>query len=326
MAGRHIKDLIAAYRDRDDLAFRRAASAIIEEEEAKKHTALARDLRKLLASGSSSVSVPVTLATYVEPPRDRDSNVALAESRQPEVLGLNDLVLADDLRAALETLVAEVPLWPLLDVAGVPRRRRVLLYGPPGNGKSTIAEALAADLGWPLFVARVDSLMSSYLGETASNLRSLFDFAASTPAVVLLDEFDSLGKLRDDPSDHGELRRVVNATLQIIEEYRGRSLVIAATNAPAILDSALWRRFDEVFEVPPPAPNQTATLLGRLLQQSFDTVTLAPAAQRLEGLPFAAVEHAANGARRNALLHGREDTTYEDLQRAVERTLGRPWK
>jgi len=324
MAGRHIKELIAAHRDRDDLAFRRAAAAIIEEEEAKKHTALARDLRRLLASGGDAATVAIAPAP--EPPRDRDTNTALAEVCTPEVGGLDDLVLESQLREHLESLLEEVALWPAFDVAGVPRRNRVLLYGPPGNGKSTIAAALAAELGLPLVVARIDSLISSYLGETASNLRSLFDFASNTAAVVLLDEFDSLGKLRDDPSDHGELRRVVNAALQIIDDYRGKSIVVAATNEPEILDAALWRRFDEVLEVPPPTTAASAKLLERLLQRGVGHALIDEMTQRLDGLPFAAVEYAAHGARRNAIIAGRQRISEDDLRRSVDRTAGRPWQ
>jgi len=323
MAGRHIKDLIAAYHDRDDLAFRRAANAIIEEEESKRHTALARDLRRLMSGGGTSV--PVSLDVLPEAPRDRDSNAPLADVVTPQVLGLGDLVLPEQLRSQLERVLAEVPHWSALDAAGVPRRNRVLLYGPPGNGKSSIAAAFAAELGWPLVTTRIDSLMSSYLGETATNLRSLFDFAASTSAVVFLDEFDSLGKLRDDPADHGELRRVVNATLQLIDNYRGRSLLIAATNAPGVLDAALWRRFDEVIEVPPPTRDEAARLLEKLLGARFDHDALVAASFKLEGLPYAAVEHAAHGARRRAVIDGRRGASNSDLELATSETASRRW-
>lgn len=324
MAGRHIKELIAAYRDRDDLAFRRAAGAIIEEEEAKRHTALARDLRTLLAGGGGR-SVPVSPDVLPEPPRDRDSNAALADVVAAQRLSLGDLVLPPDLRSRVHGVAAEVPYWPALDAAGIPRRNRVLLYGPPGNGKSSIADAIAGELGWPLVVARVDGLVSSYLGETASNLRSLFDFAAATAAVVLLDEFDSLGKLRDDPTDHGELRRVVNATLQLIENYRGRSILVAATNTPDVLDSALWRRFDEVIEVPMPNPEGVTELLRRLLGRQVAWGALADAGSRLAGLPYAAVEHAAQGAQRRSLIAGRSEILAQDLDEATEDTTSRPW-
>jgi SpoVK/Ycf46/Vps4 family AAA+-type ATPase len=322
MAGRHIKELIAAYHARDDLAFRRAASAIIEEEEGKKHVALARDLRKLLASGTHSL--PVSLDLLPEPPKDRESGVPLADVVAPDVVGLNDLVYPEALQDQLGELVDEVRHWPALDAAGVPRRNRVLLHGPPGNGKSTIAAAMAAELGVPLVITRIDSLVSSYLGETAANLRSLFEFAEAMPSVVLLDEFDSLGKERDDPSDHGELRRVVNAVLQMIDKYRGRALLIAATNNPEILDPALWRRFDEVIAVPGPGLAEIGALLRRLLPKTVSSSVLQTSAQQLRGSSYAAVEHVAQGARRRAVV-ARRAVTDDDVTTATVSTLSRRW-
>lgn len=322
MSGRHIKALIAAYHAGDDLAFRRATQAIIEEEEAKQHTALAKDLRRMLAIGGRSVSVDANVLP--EPPRDRDSNVPLLEISTAD-LSLEDLVFPRAVAARLSGLLEEVVHWPALDAAGVPRRNRVLLYGPPGCGKTTIAAALAGELGIPLVTARIDSVISSYLGETAANLRSLFDFAASTPGVVLLDEFDSLGKLRDDPTDHGELRRVVNAVLQMIDGYKGRSIVIAATNNAEVLDSAIWRRFDEVIEIPLPGPDELERLFLRLLHQVDMASSIRSAVEGTLGLPYAAVEHAVNGARRRAVLDGRARCEPADLADAVKETASRPW-
>ncbi|HZL06494.1 MAG TPA: ATP-binding protein, partial [Coriobacteriia bacterium] len=162
------------------------------------------------------------------------------------------------------------------------------------------------------------------LGETAANLRHLFDYAASVPSVVLLDEFDSLGKLRDDPTDHGELRRVVNATLQLIDTYRGPSLLIAATNSPEILDAAIWRRFDEVIELPLPTREEIERLLRRLLRQGHGPA-LGRAVDSFVGLPHAAVEYAVNSAKRRAVIAGRPQPSAEDLEAAVGETAARPW-
>nr|VFK57232.1 MAG: ATPase family associated with various cellular activities (AAA) [Candidatus Kentron sp. TUN]VFK65255.1 MAG: ATPase family associated with various cellular activities (AAA) [Candidatus Kentron sp. TUN] len=115
------------------------------------------------------------------------------------------------------------------------------------------AEVLASELGLPLAVVRIDNVVSSYLGETASNLRQVFDFIASIPMVALFDEFDALAKERADSADHGELKRVVNAFLQLLDIYHGKSLLIATTNHEGILDAAVWRRFDEVLVSEPPA-------------------------------------------------------------------------
>jgi SpoVK/Ycf46/Vps4 family AAA+-type ATPase len=161
----------------------------------------------------------------------------------------------------LENVVEEVRHWPALDAAGLPRRQRLLLQGPPGCGKTTSAEAIAAELGRPLLIVRLDAVVSSYLGETASNLRRIFEYADQAPFVVLFDEFDALGRSRDDASEHGEMKRVVTAFLQMTDRYRGPSLLLAATNHPALLDEALWRRFDEVLTFGLPTVHQLRQVL-----------------------------------------------------------------
>lgn len=326
MSGRHLKALIRAYRDRDDLAFRRAAQAIIEEEEAKRHTTLARDLRHLLAAGAGPMlSMPDSVVSLPDPPKDRDSSLPLAEIRTSD-LRLADLVLDEALASHLHHLVREVEHWHLLDRHAIARRNRVLLYGPPGCGKTSIAAALASELNRPLVTVRVEGVVSSYLGETATNLRKVIDFAQSGAYVVLFDEFDSLGKDRDDPNDHGELRRVVNAVLQMIDAYSGPSLLVAATNHASVLDEAMWRRFDEVFEVALPSVTQIEELLMKSLGGAAITDhTYMRVAAALEGLPHAAAAHVANAAGREAIMAGRSRINDDDLWHAVERTTQRRW-
>lgn len=323
MAGRHIKDLIAAYRDRDDLMFRRAAQAIIDEEEAKRHTALARDLRVLLASGST-LEMPHADQPLPDPPTDRDSALPLADLSLPDRL-LSDLVLAPGLADALNGLIDEVANWHLLDAVGVPRRNRLLLYGPPGCGKTSIAEAMARELGRVLVTVRIESVISSYLGETASNLRRVMDFASSGAYVVLFDEFDSIAKDRDDPADHGELRRVVNAVLQLVDRYVGPSILIAATNHSQVLDDAMWRRFDEVLEVPAPTKREMQDLLDRMLRIRNISLSTERLSDALEGFPHAAGEAVVYSALRAAIAGGREAPTQADLNAAVESVLSRRW-
>lgn len=325
MAGRHLKALIAAYRDRDDLAFRRAAQAIIDEEESKNHVVLARELRRLLASGGS-LQTELFDQPLPEPPRDQDSALPLADLAISERT-LQDLTLGRTLRSKLESLLNEVPLWASFDAAGVPRRNRLLLYGPPGCGKTSIANAIAGELGRILVTVRIEGVISSFLGETATNLRRVFEFAGQGAYVVLFDEFDSLSKDRDDPSDHGELRRIVNAMLQMIDRYKGPSILIAATNHDQVLDSAMWRRFDEAVHVGLPDAAGLEDLLRRLLQlRGGLSLNLSGAAQQLLGCPYAAAEFAAHGALRRAILDGRTTVADEDLRRSLDDTLSRRWQ
>lgn len=321
MAGRHIRDMIAAYGERDDLKFRRAVQAIIQEEESKRHTVLARELRTLLAANSN---VGATDGPAMpEPPIDRDSSLPLARVEYPDRY-IRDLVLAPTVDVALKQLVNEVRHWPTLDAANLPRRNRLLLSGPPGCGKTSAVSALAHDLGRPLVTARVEGLMSSYLGETATNLSNLFAFASTGAYVLFLDEFDSLGKMRGDVTDHGELRRVVNAVLQQIDAYTGPSLIVAATNHSQILDAALWRRFDAVIELGLPSADEIHELLRRLLPAEGFALAQQYIA-RFDGLPHAAVEYFANSAMRHALLAKNKNLQPADVEFALSETVERPW-
>lgn len=323
MAGRELKALFRAFREGDELSFRRAAQEIIEDEEAKQHMALARDLRTLLAGGAQTAIAPdVALPA---PPKDREGEWPLAEIRHPQ-RSFDELVLRGPLLDRLRGLVEEHGKWDELDRHGVPRRQRLLLYGPPGCGKTSAAEALANEIGLPLVIVRIDSVVSSYLGETASNLHRVFEFVREGSWVLLFDEFDALGKARDDPGEHGEVKRVVTAFLQMLDSFRGSSLLLAATNHEHVLDSALWRRFDDVLEFGLPTVHQNRQLLRRGLQATKRTpINVEAAASRLKGRPHAAAEKVAWDSIRYALLAGRETVRGEDFQRALKDALERPW-
>ena len=324
VAGRDLKDLFRAHAAGDELAFRRAANSLISEEESRSHVALARDLRKILVGGDG-VAVATDIIRLPDPPTDRDGGWPLAEVRRPDRY-FSDLVLVGRTEGQLREVAEEFRRRRELLEAGVPLRRRVLLYGPPGTGKTTAAEGLAAELGLPLVVVRLDSLISSYLGETASNLRRVIDYAGTGQFVVVFDEFDAIGRDRDDPQEHGELKRVVNAFLQMIESYCGPSLLLAATNHEKLLDTALWRRFDDVVEFRRPTVHQIRRLL-RLRLSTFPhrQARIEEVATRLRGLPHAAVEAAVFDAARNRVLSGRSHVTGKDLLESADRVKQRPW-
>lgn len=324
MAGRQLKEIFRAFRTRDELAFRRAAIEIIEEEQAKHHNALARDLQKLLAAGGDRLDVGSTVLIPA-PPKDREGEWDLGEVREPQRL-LEDLILHKSVLSSLESIVEEVQQWPVLDSAGLPRRQRLLLQGPPGCGKTTAAEALAAELGRPLLVVRLDAVVSSYLGETASNLRRILDYADEAPFVVLFDEFDALGRSRDDASEHGEMKRVVTAFLQMTDRYRGPSLLLAATNHPSLLDEALWRRFDEVLTLGLPTVHQLRQVLRlRLKRVAHGGIDIDMYATALKGKPHAAAEKLIVDARRSALLRSSPAVESQDMERSLPGITSRPW-
>lgn len=324
MAGRHLKELFRAFQTRDELAFRRVATEIIEDEEAKHHNALARDLRRLLVANGSPLDTSATIVLPA-PPKDREGDWDLGEVREANRL-LEDLVLDPNLKSTLATLIDEVRHWPSLDVAGIPRRQRLLLEGPPGCGKTTAAEAIAAELGRPFLLVRLDAVVSSYLGETASNLRRILEYADQAPFVVLFDEFDALGRSREDQSEHGEMKRVVTAFLQMTDNYQGPSLLLAATNHPGLLDHALWRRFDEVLTFRLPTVHEIRSLLRlRLRPVPHTGIDIDFFASKLKGLPHAAVEKLVHDARRNALLRKSATIEESDMESCLTRVIDRRW-
>jgi len=324
MAGRQLKDMIRAFRSHDEVSFRRAVLELVEEEEARHHFALARDMRGLLAVGAGSVdSAPKV--SLPEPPKARDGEWSLIEVREPG-LQYEDLVLDEKVSSLLQDVAAEVGHWESMDSAGVSRRQKLLFSGPAGTGKTSAAEALASDLAWPLALVSVESVVSSYLGETASNLRRVFDFAQSHRVVLVFDEFDALGRMRDDSSEHGEMKRVVSSFLQFLERYDGPSVIVAITNYPDLLDFALWRRFDEVSEFKLPNIHAVRRLLrmrARPMQsRPFDVEAVA---SQLQGLPHAAVEKFVTDLRRTEITSGSKAVTPEYVASCLRSIRLRRW-
>lgn len=180
-----------------------------------------------------------------------------------------------------------------------------LMYGPPGTGKSRLARHIARELGLELYVARLDGLISSFLGSTAKNIRALFDFAAKTPCVLFLDEFDAIAKIRSDSQEMGELKRVVNSFLQNLDTLGRQSIVLAATNHENLLDAAVWRRFTYRLALTLPTLEQRqqmwADFLAPLL---FSERELALLADLSEGFTGSDIRETAARLRRRQLASG----------------------
>lgn len=270
-SGKLLRLLVQSGASGDPMAFRSATEQLIKEERQKQHNLLANDLERILYGDRST---PSTTAHNILPeaPFDKESGVALINIKQAN-RSIDELVLAQNTLEIIENVLEEYRREDILRSYGMMPAEKVLFFGPPGCGKTLSAEAIAYELNRPLAIVRLDSLVSSFLGETAANLRKIFDFIAKHRLVVLFDEFDALGKERDDGSEHGELRRVVNAVLQMMDSYDGKSIIIAATNHEQILDSAIWRRFDELVEFPVLNKDQLQNLLQlklRGVRREFD--------------------------------------------------------
>jgi SpoVK/Ycf46/Vps4 family AAA+-type ATPase len=225
------------------------------------------------------------------------------------------MVLAPEVEKRFQRIEKEYAARQRLANAGLHPRRRILLFGPPGCGKTLGAKRLAWNTGLPLMKVRFDSLLSSYFGETASNLRSVFDSAASKACVLLIDECDSIARSRTNTRDVGEVARIVNVLLQFIDEYQLPGLLVAATNIDKSLDPALFRRFDDVFELPLPGSREIIELLRMTLSAVAlaHDVDLGHVAAQLQGRSAADVVRVAENAAKTAILDAERAVTMRHL-------------
>lgn len=312
-----IKDLFLSYKRGDDEAFLAVANVITEEERKKHHVVLANELARILKNNTpKTVQSTKGLAPL---PKDPDRGTPLMEVRWPNQ-PLDHLVLSDEQRDSLGMVMSEFRHWEILEMNGLAPSQKMLFCGPPGCGKTATAEAIACEMGLPLLYVRFDSVVSSLLGETSANLRRVFDYAITGSWVILFDEFDAVGRSRDDPTEHSELKRVVNAFLQLLDSFTGRSLIIAATNFEQSLDVALWRRFDEIVRFDKPTPRQLAYFLERrLFQLALPPDVLEAATFSLQGMSFADAERVCLDVLKRLALEGRQQLIPALLTAAVSR-------
>lgn len=257
-------------------------------------------------------------------PRDKERGLSLIELREPEWC-LNDLVLSPSTHDLLSRIVEENRRSQLIRSYGLWPIRKALFWGPPGCGKTIAAEAIARELYLPLGVVRFDAVISSYLGETSANLRKVFEFARQRKMVVLFDEFDAIGKMREDRDEHGELKRVVNAFLQMMDGFRADGIMIAATNHEQLLDSALWRRFDEVVSFARPDRRQLSDLITRNLRQMHlsSDVTLKGVVDAMNGMSHADVERIIVNAMKATLMSQEKEISARALKSEISKQKNR---
>ncbi len=259
-----IVSLVKAGVSGDQESVRVTAEAIAANERAKKHTVVAERIDRALTEPPRPAGAN---ALRQNRPRVRDGSGGI-QRRHPE-RPLASLFLSKTIQNACWELIEEQGRADVLRTHGLEPRHRILLVGPPGNGKTSLAESLAFELALPLFAVRYDAVVTSYLGETAQRLRRLFDFVRTEPCVLFFDEFDAIGKERGDIHENGEIKRVVTTLLLQLDDLPSYCVLVAATNHPELLDRATWRRFEIKLELGKPTEDQMIEYFAHRLRE-FD--------------------------------------------------------
>ena len=280
----------------DGVKVRNYAALLADKLESEGDEPSAQRLRKLISNKAMQLH-PARLEHAPPPPVDGESRFPLLERTEipPSV---ERHLFSDAQHAFVEDYLSVVRSRSELEKRGVNAGTNLLLYGPPGCGKSHLAAYIAKQAELPMYVARLDGLISSFLGSTAKNIRSVFEFASRTPCVLLLDEFDAIAKLRDDQQELGELKRVVNSFIQNLDSLGRDIIVVAATNHEQLLDPAVWRRFHYLLHIDLPGLEQREAFWN-LFSEDLDWSPkhLKILADLSEGFSVAAIEAAATRVR-----------------------------
>lgn len=294
-------ELIRAGLEKDDVAFRRAAEAISAEERSKQHEILANKISEILNSNHTKM-INENKPKYIS----ATGNVTQLFSEKVPTKRLDELLLSDKSAKMCKDLIEEQTRTELLRSYGIEPRNKILLFGPPGNGKTSIAEAIAESLMLPIITVRYESIIGAYLGETASRLSKLFDYVKTRQCVLFFDEFDTIGKERGDQQETGEIKRVVSSLLLQIDALPSYVITIAATNHEALLDKAVWRRFQIKLELPKPTRVNLEYLFSTFERKKGFKFGLEPStlAKKFYGKSFAEAEEFALSVYRKYILCG----------------------
>lgn len=225
-------------------------------------------------------------------------------------------ILPEPISLELDMLVSERKRLSVLESAGLEPTRTLLLTGPPGVGKSMTAKHLASAMEMPLITVELSAVMSSLLGRSGQNLKSAIDYARSSPCVLLVDEFDAIAKRRDDPTDVGELKRLVNVLLLELEQWPSTGLFIAATNHPELLDKAIWRRFERTIRIPLPdlaAREQLIAMHANVHSLDLSRQSMSALAEATDGLSGSDIATIFNASARRQLLSEEKLDAFQEI-------------
>jgi len=307
-----LKALLKSYIEGDGEQFLTVSMQVAASAARRGQTRLAQELRDLIDEAKRRASQPPVRPT-VPLARPVGELADLFNASYPKTR-LAEMVLSEAVQRSLERVLSEYRQQDKLRAHALSARRKLLLVGPPGSGKTMTATALAGELKLPLLAIRLDGLITKYMGETAAKLRQVFDAMVTTRGIYLFDEFDAIGGDRARPNDVGEIRRVLNSFLQFLEADDSDSLILAATNHQEILDPALFRRFDDVIYYCYPRPEQVELLVkNRLNSFNLCRVQWDKVRRAASGLSFAEVVRASSEAAKAAVLDDRAEIETDQL-------------
>lgn len=320
-------NLVKSGASGDKRALGKIVDAIVAEERAKNHNIVADRIEKAYrlndGNGNGKAAALMNAHSSETGARARDFIAEVTPRRR-----LEELILPDVTMVAAQQLVEEQQRASLLRSYSLEPRHSALLVGPPGNGKTSLAEAIAESLAVPFFVVRYETMIGSFLGETASRMKRVFDYARTTPCVLFFDEFDTVGKERGDTHETGEIKRVVTSLLMQIDDLPSYVVVLAATNHAELLDRAVWRRFQLRLPLPSPTQKQIASYLAALSDRTDLNLGVSPQqiAKSLGKVSFSeAEEFFLDLSRRQVLAAGEVSPTQiakQQLEIWASRVLG----
>lgn len=267
--------LLSAHYQGDDEQFNTIALQLAAAEARLGHSVMAQEIRKLIDKNRSTKRV--MQMSFM--------NTALSDSVVEELnlYSLDDLVVTDEIRTRISRIILEYQERELLERNGLQNRSRLLFGGPSGTGKTMTASVIANETGLPLYVVQLEKIVSRFLGTTSAKLAELFETIETYPGVYLFDEFDAIGTKRERDNEVGEMRRILNSFLKLMEQPLKRSIVIAATNDMKVLDKALFRRFDDVIQFALPNHAEIVTLMQKKLEKRLTIKVMEQLASELEG-------------------------------------------
>lgn len=323
-SGNDLLRLFKAFKENNQVEFSKIAYEIIEDEKKKNHYLLADKLYKVLFDDNSTISInKIPKLSNRQLPVDKESGFQLVEMKFSKKM-LNDIILTPQNKLKIEGIIEEFEKKELLQTYKLYPKTKILFCGPPGCGKTVTAESISNELQIPLLYTRFDSVISSFLGETSTNLRKVFEFAKEGEWVLFFDEFDSIGKSRSIGSEHGELKRVVNSFLQLMDNFPRDAIVIAATNYEEMIDRALWRRFDEIIYFGAPDKQEIDKFIRlKLRNYSHKRLSIKKHAENLFGLPYSDIERICFESIKKAVLTNRDEIDDELFNEIIVRETDR---